>query len=76
MQFISIYDVFRKIFSAILGVCATICTALTFWQPAVNAFALMLLVIPTFILLYSALKELVAKQQLHNLPQPFLRKKK
>lgn len=48
---------FRKVFGGILGVCAAICTALTFWQPAVNAFALMLLVIPTFILLYSALKE-------------------
>lgn len=47
---------YRKIFSSILGSCAVLCTLLTFWEPAVNAFALMLLVIPTFSLLYLELK--------------------
>lgn len=47
----------RKLFSAVLAVIAGICTLLTFWAPAVNAFALMSLCIPTFILLYSAIKE-------------------
>lgn len=48
---------FRKLFSAVLAITASICTLLTFWAPAVNAFALMSLCIPTFALLYSAIKE-------------------
>lgn len=47
----------RKTFSLIVGVSAVICTGLTIWQPAVNAFALMLLVIPAFALLYCELKQ-------------------
>lgn len=54
---IHLFSLFRKLFSTIMGICAAICTVLTFWEPAVNAFALMLLVIPTFALLCSALKE-------------------
>lgn len=53
MRFVS---VFSKTFSTIIGIGAIICTALSCWQPAVNAFALMLFLIPTISLMYCHLR--------------------
>lgn len=66
----SIYS--RKVFASILAVCAAICTGLTIWEPAVNAFALMLLVIPTFGLLFSAIKEFVYNNNNNQMKSLFL----
>ncbi|XP_037047355.1 alkaline ceramidase [Bradysia coprophila] len=46
----------RNKFSAGIAIITAICTVLSVWQPAVNAFALMFLVIPATIMLYNELR--------------------
>lgn len=46
---------FRKRFCTVMFIFSVMATVLSFWKPAVNAFALMLLVIPTIYLLYHEL---------------------
>lgn len=54
--FLSIFP-FRKIFSVAVSVCVSICTILAFWEPAVNAFALISLAIPSLVWVYLAIKK-------------------
>lgn len=53
---LNIVSACRKTFSTIIGIGAIICTALSCWHPAVNAFALMLFLIPTISLMYCHMK--------------------
>lgn len=51
-----ILHIFRNKFSAGIAIITAICTVLSVWQPAVNAFALMFLVIPATLMLYNELR--------------------